>query len=192
MNFHAPHVDGNSHPMWPSVLVRNFHRRTQKCEFCVGLTNECCAFWNTRNTRLQLATCFLEFEYILLCKYSGVYLYLCEFIPRYSLLHNLQHICHLNIIKNISTYAVKTKISHGGEERWNRLSFVHWMNKILYVIYLTVVRTTSNLPVPHRKFSSLLFFDWNLTYPGWKLYFDRRGLRRPLTEKFNFHRVEKR
>ena len=35
MNFHAPHVDGNSHPMWPSVLVRNFHRRTQKCEFCV-------------------------------------------------------------------------------------------------------------------------------------------------------------
>ena len=63
------------------------------------------------------------------------------------------------------------------------LSFTEW---ILYVIYLTVVRTTSNLPVPHRKFSSLLFFDWNLTYPGWKLYFDRR-----LTEKFNFHRVEK-
>ena len=35
MNFHVPHVDGNSHPMWPYVLVRNFHRRTQKCEFCV-------------------------------------------------------------------------------------------------------------------------------------------------------------
>ena len=59
---------------------------------------------------------------------------------------------------------------------------------ILYVIYLP---TTSNIPVPHRKFSSLLFFNWNLTYPGWKLYFDRRGLCPPWTGKFNFHRVEK-